>query len=145
MCSRKWLMPFSFTVSKRDPTRAQRATYARWRCGCGETTTGRPLARTTLVLILFVAPARSAAVDMRFLHVRRVDLDRVLRLVVEPPDVERQRLVALSADQILLEGLAVLVEVFARCGLGLLELHDDEGVGDADRLRHHLRRARPLV
>jgi hypothetical protein len=38
-------MPFCSRVSKRDPTRAQSDTYARWSWGNGAATTLRPLRR----------------------------------------------------------------------------------------------------
>src|ERR1700744_1582650 len=101
MCSRKWLRPFSAGVSKRDPTRDQSATCARWSCGCGTTTTRSPLARVALVaspliLILVIGGATArASVHLGFLDEAGVDLDVVLGLLAEAADVERERLVAL--------------------------------------------------
>src|ERR1022692_1587595 len=119
MCSRKWLIPLSLRVSKREPTRDQRATWARWSWGCGATTIRRPFASVAvvaasgaliapappLVLILVFAPA--PAVDLGLLDERGVDLDVVLRLVAQAADVEREGLVALGPDELLNECLAV--------------------------------------
>src|ERR1019366_2009813 len=94
-----------------------------------------PAPRLVLILVFAPAPAR-AAVDLRLLDERRVDFDVVLRLLAEPPDVEREGLVALGPDELLDERLTVLRELVARRRLVLLELDDDEPVRHADRALH---------
>src|SRR5579883_62364 len=158
MCSRKWLMPFSAVASKREPTRAQSATCTRWSCGSGATTTRSPLARQAVrcegeadivnldragagtggesVFVFVLARGPRAPVDARLLHVGFVDLHLALGLFTQALDVQRQRLVALGTEQLLLERLAVLLELLARGDLVLLQPHDGEAVGSAHRVRH---------
>ena len=67
---------------------------------------------TLLVFVLVVASV--PAVRLRLLDVVFVDLDVVLRLIAQPLDVQAHRLVALGAEELLHERVAVLLEFVAR-------------------------------
>src|SRR5258708_6872518 len=98
-------MPLSSRVSKREPTRAQSATWARCSQGWGTMTTRKPLASVTVwhsvtkliddpgerfcasVFFFLFARAGRAAVDLRLGNIRLVDLDVVLRCRAQALDV----------------------------------------------------------
>src|SRR5579872_2742714 len=135
MCSRKWLMPLSSGLSKREPTRTQSDTWARCNHGWGETITRNPfssVALVWLVLILVFGRSPCAAVDLGLGDVRIVDLQVVLGGGAETLDIERHRLVALGAHELLLEGRPIFVELLASRGLSLPQAHDGESIRRSD-------------